>query len=173
MKETDNKFITSLVESSKKGSRNAFMQLVEINLGNIYLLCLRMLADSKLAENLTKEVFLLSWKNIKQVRTDTSFAKWLHGFAVFTILQNFRKKNSELSKASEIQNMGRKISASSNSLERIIYQLDEMERMIFILHDIENYSVEEIADLFENISVNDIKSYLFVARNYLVEELKK
>ncbi len=167
MSNSDSKYILNLIAVSQKGNKNAFLQLVELYLGNIYLLSLRLLNDRKIAEEVTKGIFLHSWQNLKQIRGDTSFSSWLHGIAIYKILELIRKnKSADTNIQSSIEP---KPYYSNKKLENQITDLDDDQRVAFILHDIEGYSYSEVSDLLVASTEQSVAELVHSARKILAK----
>jgi RNA polymerase sigma-70 factor (ECF subfamily) len=62
--------------------------------------------------------------------------------------------------------------ASKQRLERLLEFVDERDRMMLMLKEVEGFSVEEIADMLE-INGNTVKVRLFRARKRIVERMKR
>ena len=140
-----------------------------MNVGRIYALTLRLLADFNLGEELTKEIFITTWKRIEQMRDDITFAGWLKSLAVSTALDKFRNKDD----LKKLKSTGRKhekipkrFEATISLFDRDIFSLPERERIIFVLHDLEKYSDEEIADMLM-LSKDAVKENLKMAQQLL------
>lgn len=163
MHEVNNKYIASLVDSSKKGSKNAFLQLCELNLGDIYSLCLMLTSDTEIAYHFTKRVFVDAWKNIRQIRIDTSFNSWLHGFAIYYVLEEIRKRevNNSSPKA-----LGGKVRQSK--IGNYLLSLSTWERIAMVLHDVESYSYSEVNDLLWQFSPEEVKNLVSSARRKFI-----
>lgn len=157
MQTNNNKYIVSLVDSTKKGSKNAFLQLCELNLSDVYSLCLMLTADAQSAYDFTKKVFLDAWKNIRQMRVNASFNSWLHGFAIYYVLQEIRKKEAEEKIISET-NTVKWGKARQSYIGNYLVSLGTWERIAVILHDLEKYSYDEINDLLWQFSPEEVKN---------------
>lgn len=157
-----------LIQSAQRGRKNAFVDLCELNAKKVYTLCVRMLANERLAKEITIQIFLQAWENIKFVRQDTSFDIWLKGIANYTILEEIRTK----SKRTELNISGDDTASSDNKLENFILSLPERERIIFIMYQIEGYTFQEIADFLYEHSKDEIKSILRDTRRKIAEALK-
>lgn len=157
-----------LIQSAQRGRKNAFIDLCELNAKKIYTLCVRMLANEAVAKEITIQIFLQAWENIKFVRKDTSFDIWLKGIANYTILEEIRTKN----KRNELKITGDTIPESINPLEKSILSLPEIERIIFIMYQIEGYTFEEISDFLYEHSIEEIKSRLRKTRREIAGVLK-
>ena len=151
--EQDNKLIRSLVQNAKAGNNVAFEQLYQMNVGRVYALCLRLTSDPRLAQHLTVEVFLSTWKQFRLMRSDVPFTSWLIGIAVYEALEEMRshkleeelknKKNS----GGDLPAKNRSKTLIENRMESMIMELQQEERIAFVLHEMEKYSLQETAEL--------------------------
>jgi RNA polymerase sigma-70 factor, ECF subfamily len=172
MKDTDNKYVQALIKDSQYGNKNSFKQLIDLYIGITYLFCYRMMFNQETAEEITKDVFKIAWKNIKKIRSDVSFASWIMGFTVFEIIQKI-KKNTEVTKSKQkkIPEQEKTLDPTLSTFEKLIFKLDDNERRFFLLHDIKKYSYEEIADLFTDYSKDEINNSAKSAREKLARGL--
>ena len=165
--ENDNKFIKNLILNAQNGNNSAFEQLYEINVERVFSVVLRILASVELAHKVTIDVFVHAWENLKFVRTDMSFASWLLSISVYSSLEKLRaiKKNNENYAQDAIQGIFLK-----DTLDKRILSLPENERIIFVLNEIENYTIVESADLM-GITADTAKQILSRARILLINRL--
>lgn len=148
--EKDNKLVRSLLFDARQGNNSAFEQLFKMNSGHIYTLVLRLTSSQILAEKITKEVFLETWLHISSVRVDTSFNGWLIGISVFKVLELFRSgelENIPKIIPGEVIPSIEKLSETYANIEYAIFTLIDEERIAFVLHYLENYSLQESSDL--------------------------
>ena len=136
------------------------------------------------AEDLTQEAFLQLYRKIGTFRGESAFSTWLHRLSVNVVLMHLRKKGLpqvSLEETLEPQEDGPRrevgmadpvLSGSIDrvNLERSIENLPPGYRVIFVLHDIEGYEHNEIADLM-GCSIGNSKSQLHKARMRLRELL--
>ena len=126
-----------------------------MNAGRVYALVLRLTANKINARDLTKEVFLTTRDQISFFRDDISFASWIIGITVYTVLEAMRKNGIlEDEKDTKKKFFGKNKKedlitrlAAEGSFEDNILSLPERERVVFILHDVEEYTDEETADI--------------------------
>lgn len=156
----DNKLIKALVLNAQLGNNSAFEQLYQITIEPIYALILRLTADPSSAEILTKKTYVNSWQKISQKDEFTSILGWLKKNAVETVLA---EKSGD---QNTIGVMDEKL-FQSNSFEKYIQDLEFPNKLIYLLHDIENFSLEEISKL-SSISEKEIKTLLAKARENLI-----
>lgn len=159
-------YINMLINAAKQGRKNSFLDLCEFNLKKIYNFCLRMVADKKLAEVITEEVFNQAWNSIKSVRDDVPFELWLRGIALVTSLDEIRTKRRQ----NELNISSKSIEESKDKYENFLLKLDDKERIIFLLHEIEGYKHNEISDVLYEYSFDEIKSTNIATREKLLKE---
>jgi RNA polymerase sigma-70 factor (ECF subfamily) len=174
------------IEQAKQGDAQAFQDLYERHKRRVYSLCLRMTANTAEAEDLTQEAFLQLFRKIGTFRGESAFSTWLHRLSVNVVLMHLRKKNLPLVSLEETTQGGEEDSpkkdfgaedlALAGSIDRLQLQkavedLPPGYRTIFVLHDIEGYEHNEIADIV-GCSIGNSKSQLHKARMKLRDLLK-
>ena len=174
------------IEGAKQGNALAFQALYDMHKRRVYSLCLRMTANTAEAEDLTQEAFLQLFRKIATFRGESAFSTWLHRLSVNVVLMHLRKKNLPVVSLEETTQGGEEDSpkrdfggedlALAGSIDRLQLQkaLDDLPpgyRTIFVLHDIEGYEHNEIAELV-GCSIGNSKSQLHKARMKLRDLLK-
>ena len=173
------------IERAKQGDAEAFEVLYDLHRRRVYSLCLRMTANTAEAEDLTQEAFLQLFRKIGTFRGESAFSTWLHRMAVNVVLMRLRKKGLPLvplEDTVETEEDGPKKelgapdavlagSVDRMELQRAVEALPPGYRSIFVLHDVEGYEHNEIADLV-GCSIGNSKSQLHKARMKLRELLK-
>lgn len=137
------------------------------------------------AEDLTQEAFLQLYRKIATFRGESSFSTWLHRLCVNVVLMSFRKKGlnaasledtlsphdeDRLRKETGVRDSVLAGSVDRINLERAIEGLPPGYRVAFVLHDIEGYEHNEIAEMM-GCSIGNSKSQLHKARMKLRELL--
>jgi RNA polymerase sigma-70 factor, ECF subfamily len=168
-----------LVQRVKKGDPRSFELLYRNHKRRVYSLCLRMAGDPAIAEELAQEAFLLVFRRISTFRGDSAFSTWLHRLTVNVALMYLRHQKSRGPETSleamesydgeEPKDVfGAPDPVLLKSVDRIaltnaINELPPGYRVILVLHDIEGYEHNEIAELL-GCSVGNTKSQLHKAR---------
>ena len=174
------------IERAKAGDAQSFAALYALHKRRVYSLCLRMTGNTADAEDLTQEAFLQLHRKIGTFRGESAFSTWLHRMSVNVVLMRLRKKGLpevSLEEMLEPQEDGprKDVGGRDNvlagaldrvNLERVIEGLPPGYRMIFVLHDIEGYEHNEIAEMMD-CSIGNSKSQLHKARMKLRELLKQ
>jgi RNA polymerase sigma-70 factor (ECF subfamily) len=174
------------IDRAKQGDAESFEGLYVLHKRRVYSLCLRMTGNTAEAEDLTQEAFLQLYRKIASFRGESAFSTWLHRLAVNVVLMRLRKKGLpqvSLEETLEPQQEGgpRKDIGTRDAvlagsidrinLERAIERLPPGYRMVFVLHDIEGYEHNEIAEML-GCSIGNSKSQLHKARMKLRDLLK-
>lgn len=163
-----------LTQRSAAGDAEAFEILYRRHFRRVYALCLRMLNDPTLAEDLTQEVFVNLFTKIGSFRGESQFTTWLHRMTVNQVLMYFRKASTRSELTTDegetpvqivrgTEDPGRMPVVDRIGLERAIRQLPLGYRTVFILHDVEGYGHDEVAGML-GISEGTSKSQLHKAR---------
>lgn len=158
----DNKLTKALVLNAKLGNNSAFEQLYQMTVEPIYALNLRLTGNSSSAENLTKRTYINAWQKISQKDEFSSILSWLKKIAVETVLSEKVEDKKTSEKKSEDSLF------SKNPFEKFIQELSSKNKIVYILHDIENYSFDEISKL-SGISNEEIKVLLIQTRDNLIK----
>lgn len=172
-------FETNLIVQAKSGDHYAFEQLYRIHIGRVYAICLRILADRSWAEDASQQIFVRAWLKLNSFRGESSFASWLYRVSINLILGELKssgKRGTQISALTDSQlAAGSRLEPSRNmrlDLERAIASLPQQARAVFVLHDIEGFRHEEIADAM-GLAVGTSKAQLFRARRLLREALER
>ena len=175
------------IERAKNGDGYAFELLYAMHKRRVYSLCLRMVGNTAEAEDLAQEAFLQLFRKIGTFRGESAFSTWLHRLSVNVVLMHLRKKGlnevslDEMMEPQQEDGPKKDIGARDNvlagsvdrvNLERCVESLPPGYRIIFVLHDIEGYEHNEIAEMM-GCSIGNSKSQLHKARMKLRDLLKQ
>jgi RNA polymerase sigma-70 factor (ECF subfamily) len=166
-----------LVERAKRGDTDAFRALYDMHVDRIYRLTTRMAGDPELAQDFTQDTFVRAWQRLDGFRGDSAFSTWLHSIAVSVSLNGLRqrdrhrKREAPLEEAETIgRSPGRMEPDVRGRLHKALDDLSEIYRTVFLMHDLEGYSHDEIAETL-GIAQGTSKARLFRARAKLRDSL--
>lgn len=176
---------TQLIARAQQGDEAAFAALFNAQRRRVYSLCLRMTGDTTEAEDLTQEAFLQLFRKISTFRGESAFTTWLHRLVVNVVLMHLRKKGLLQVSLDEVDTSqeepvkrdygddDRRLIGSIDRirLDRAIAALPPGYRTVFVLHDVEGYEHNEIAQIMD-CSTGNSKSQLHKARLKLREYLR-
>lgn len=184
-----------LVSRAQQGDLQAFETLTTRYEQRVYSLAVRMLRQEQDAEDVTQQTFLSALENLKGFRGDASFSTWLLRIAMHAALKIIRKRKGlptvSLDAPSETaesegdiphpeyiadwrhspEELVRKNEIKS-LLEEALNQLDEKQRLVFLLRDVEGLSIKETAEALRLTEAN-VKVRLLRARLQLRELLTR
>jgi len=167
----------ALVREAQAGDLAAFEKLYRLNVGRVYAVCFRMCGDATLAEELTQDAFVRAWEKLGSFRGDSAFSSWLYPLAVNLALSERRARRRRTARvmAAEDPTVFEKPVAGGSSevgfdLERAMARLPPGARSVFVLHDVEGYRHEEIAEM-TGVATGTSKAQLHRARKLLREAL--
>jgi RNA polymerase sigma-70 factor (ECF subfamily) len=177
---------TQLIARAQRGDEAAFSDLFETHKRRVYSLCLRMTANTAEAEDLSQEAFLQLFRKISTFRGESAFSTWLHRLVVNVVLMHLRKKGLQQVSLDETDDSqeepvkrdygddDRRLMGSVDriSLTRAIAELPPGYRAVFVLHDVEGYEHNEIAQIM-GCSIGNSKSQLHKARMKLRDSLRR
>jgi len=167
------------IRRAQTGDVDAFELLYREHSPRIYALCLRLKAGDKSdATELLQDVFIKAWRRLDTFRGDSAFVSWLHRLAVNTMLENARSDQRRATRVLPMEDTSRLAGAARSSgvesrmdMESAIASLPKGARLAFVLHDVEGYQHQEIAEQL-SVTVGTVKAQLHRARRLLRERLE-
>lgn len=169
------------VRAAQEGNLMAFEELYRDNVGRVYALCFRMAGEATLAEELTQDVFVRAWQKLSSFRGESAFSTWLHPLTVNVALSERRARRRRTSRVMPTDDLTpferppagpKKGPEVGFDLERALDLLPPGARSVFVLHDIEGYKHQEIAEL-TGVAAGTSKAQLHRARRLLREALER
>jgi RNA polymerase sigma-70 factor (ECF subfamily) len=142
----------ALVERARRGDASAQRQLYESHVERIYRLTFRLTGLEHLARELTQDTFVRAFASLDGFRGESAFGTWLHTIAVSVSLNELKRRKRESARAApldEALTMSRTAPLSDPILrERLMAAVNDLPegcRTVFMMHDAEGYTHEEIA----------------------------
>lgn len=163
------------VRLAAAGDAIAFERIYRRHAARIHTLCRRMITPEE-ADDAAQEVFIRAWQKLNLFRGESAFGTWLHRLAVNVILARRQRQATYHDRfgadAGSIESPGRRDRTDLRmDVDAAIRTLPSGARQVFVLHDIEGYTHEEIADMLE-VSPGTSKSQLHRARMSLRQYLR-
>ena len=166
-----------LIAEALRGDTRAERQLYDAHVDRIYRLAWRMSGDETLARDFTQDTFIRAFERLADFRGDSSLATWLHSIAVSVILNGLKKvkrihgREMTGDELPEVAIPTREAEPDlKHRLRKAIDGLPDGYRAVFVLHDVEGFTHEEIG-LRLGIQAGTSKAQLFRARARLRTEL--
>jgi RNA polymerase sigma-70 factor (ECF subfamily) len=178
------------LEALRRGDRREFARLVDAYSGPLYRLALKMLGNASDAEDALQNTFLKAFQHVDKFEGRSSLSTWLYRIASNEALMMLRKRHPETSfsdmtpEDEDIRNYDpvqltdwcclpeeELLSAEARTtLDRAVEHLPETLRIVFVLRDIEDLSIQETSQVL-SLSETAVKTRLLRARLRLREEL--
>jgi RNA polymerase sigma-70 factor (ECF subfamily) len=184
----------SLLRRLRDRDERAFRELLELHRDRVYNITYRMLGNRAEAEDVAQEVFIIVFKTIDQFREQSKFSTWLYRVAVNHCKNRIKylarrhdRDRDELDETSHQANgaVGGSTPARAAQPDRAlegaqmekllqdaIGNLDDDHRVVVVLRDVEDLSIEEICEI-TGLPEGTVKSRLHRARSALKEKLEK
>lgn len=166
-----------LIARAVAGDRLAARELYDAHAPRVFRLAYRLTGDGELAKELTQESFTRAFDKLPEFRGDAAFSTWLHRVTISVVsnamrkVKRFRARETELDEATALAAESRTADPDlKDTLYRAIDELPDIYRITFVMHDVEGYTHEEIANVL-GVAEGTCKSRLSVARAQLREKL--
>jgi len=176
-----------LVEKCRKGDINAFELLVLKYQRRVFNLIYRLTGDNEMVEDIAQEVFLKAYKSLDSFQGKSSFYTWLYRIAINTSFNHIKSNKENQFKVLESDSGGDKIYDNaenildteqlieqhelSKKIEEAINSLNDEQKTIIVLRDVEGLSYDEIGKIIGCPS-GTVRSRLFRARKELKTKLE-
>ncbi len=163
------------VALAASGDGRAFERLYRAHVARVHTLARRML-DAGEADEATQDVFVRAWEKLATYRGEAAFGTWLHRVAVNVMLGRRKALGIERTRFAPDGDPLNEIAGASDApgvrldFEEAIGRLPDGARQVFVLHDVEGYTHEEIARLL-GVVPGTSKSQLHHARMTLRKHL--
>jgi len=170
----------ALARLASTGDISAFEALYRRHTGRVHGVIARLVGGaSARAEDLTQEAFVRAWQALPGYRFESRFSTWLHKLAVNTALMELRSRRSrpqqddgeEVFEAIGSADSAGHATALGLDLERAVATLPPRARAVLVLHDVEGWKHEEIANEL-GMAVGSSKAQLHRARGLLRARLE-
>jgi len=170
------------ISKAINGDVEAFREIVERHQQFVYRAAFRLLANAEDARDATQECFIRVWKNLHTFDASKRFTTWLYKIIVNLCYDDlrraYRKRKSSL-EPNHLSLTGHDDieeetinSDLAHKIRMVSKQLKPQQRMVFVLRDLEDLDLKEIAHIL-NISTGAVKSNLCYARRNIREKMQK
>jgi RNA polymerase sigma-70 factor (ECF subfamily) len=165
-----------LIESTRRGNVEAFNTLVSRWEKRVYNYLLRIVNNREDAFDLSQDVFLKAYQNVRKLDDTSRFGPWLFRIAHNEAYSLFRKRKPEV----DIEELPERVSTSSGgaypfeislAVTAALDRLSADQRETVVLKIYQGFKFEEMAEILA-IPVSTIKSRLYTALDLLKTELQ-
>jgi len=162
------------------GDAEAFETIYQLASGFVYSIALRITNNPEDAQDVTQDVFIKIYKNLKNFKFFSSFKTWVYRITVNTALNTCREISRQISQRADHDSLAShqgegdpmtEIAAERADHERLIMDLlavlNPDQRACIVLREIEGLNYREISEVL-NININTVRSRLKRAREALL-----
>jgi RNA polymerase sigma-70 factor (ECF subfamily) len=179
-----------LVRRAQAGDKEAFEELVRRHQHRVFAVAGGILRRREDVEDVAQQVFVKAYFSLRRFDQRAAFSTWLYKITVNECWDLLRKKKvrplvyeSDLSEeqagqfsaaerlASGAQDVSDKLEAQQQ-VENLLQGLEERDRMMLILKEVEGFAIDEIAEILD-LNANTVKVRLFRARRRIVNQVHK
>jgi RNA polymerase sigma-70 factor (ECF subfamily) len=170
--------IDAVVRRAQQGDVDAFETIYRSHAAAVFVLCRRMVGDERVARDLTQDTFVRAWERLTQFRGQSAIATWLHRVAVNVVLLHLRASKRDALRLLDADDDLAAVNANDTSIhtrldvDAAIAQLPTGARTVFVLHDVEGYSHDEIAEM-TGMAPGTARAQLWRARRALMRLLDR
>jgi RNA polymerase sigma-70 factor (ECF subfamily) len=159
------------------GDTQAFERLYHRHVSRIHSLARRMIGSEE-ADEVTQDVFVRAWQKLGSFRGEAAFGTWLHRVAINVILGRRKQLGIRRERFVDGEKVIGQLSSNPKSAEIAVDFESAMEflpdgaQQVFVLHDVEGFKHDEIAEML-GITSGTSKSQLHRARMILRDYLDR
>jgi RNA polymerase sigma-70 factor (ECF subfamily) len=177
-----------LVQLALQRDSDAFRAIMQRHNRRLYRVARSIMHDDSEAEDVVQEAYVLAFSNLAKFRAESSLATWLTRITLNEALGRLRRRRPTVDLASLDLPSGAQVipfpTMPSNEdpernaaqreirclIERAIDELPEIFRVVFVMRDVEDMSIEETAAFLE-LRPETVKTRLHRARKLLRQAL--
>jgi len=172
-----------LIDRFLDGDVKAFNILVEKYKRKIYLTAYRLLGNHEDASDITQEVIIKMYNELKNFRRESSIYTWLYRITANLSLNELKKRKIRnffdfdeveewlFKDEKQSPELSYRENELSNKIQEALNKLPEKQKLVFTLRYYDGLSYEEISEIL-GTSVGALKANYFHAVNKLQKELK-
>lgn len=163
--ETDDAVVRRAIDGDERAMRLLWNQ----HAPHVDAVVRRLAGDGDVAEDIAQEVWIQIFRALPSWRGDAKFSTWVHRVAINRALNALRRTRRQLLVETSIEEDSAVVEQDSEramlaqTIDAAARQLSPGARTVFLLHDVEGYTHEEIATEL-GITSGGSKSQLFKAR---------
>ncbi|CQR54651.1 RNA polymerase sigma factor [Paenibacillus riograndensis] len=155
------------IDRARRGDQEAFAELVSRYKGIIFRHAFGMLGDRQEAEDASQEIFIKAYLALSKLSDVHAFSSWLMRIATNLCKDKLKQRTKAIGTQDMLEETIPVDSAADSdlkiSMQDALARLSVDQREILLLHDVQGYRYEEIAELTD-IPIGTVKSRLFSAR---------
>ena len=173
-------YITDLIKQFQKGNKESFNKIILLYRNYVYKVVLKVLRSKEDAEDITQEVFIKLYNNLKNFKFKSDLKTYLYKITINTAYNHCKKEKHRKQKTNFLSEEDKAINQMINiddeiideeiisDLEKAILKLPEKHKTIINLKDFKKLPYKKIGEELK-ISENAAK----IRHHYALKKLKK
>ena len=165
---------------ARAGDDRALRGLYDAHVDRVYRLAFRMSGDDEVARDATQAAFIRAFQRLDQFRGEAAFSTWMHTITTSVTLNEIRRHQRHATRERDLNEAltepARRVGGVEpdvrDRLHEAVDGLPEIYRVVFLMHDLEGYRHQDIAEMLD-VAVGTSKARLHRARMKLREELQE
>jgi len=171
----------------KSGDKTAFNELMLQYKSNVINTCYRFLLDKEDAEDISQDVFVEVYLSIQSFRGESKISTWIYRITVTKCLDEIKKRNrkkriSSLGKLLHLDDVANWIAGGKQpdadletsdtmiTINKVLNQLPDNQRIAFTLSKIDGFTNQEIADIMKTTTIA-VESLIYRAKKKVTADL--
>jgi len=184
--QTKGTYDRELVRRAQANDKEAYEELIKRHQQRVFAVAAGILRRHEDIEDIAQQVFVKAYFSLKRFDGRAAFSTWLYRITLNECWDLLRKKKvrpllyeSDLSEeqaqrvaSSESDSAGpdvRQRLENQQRVEQLLEGLEERDKLMLILKEVEGFSIEEIAEVLD-LNANTVKVRLFRARGRIVRQ---
>lgn len=178
-----------LVRRAQREDKESFEELIRRHQHRVFAVAGGILKRREDVEDIAQQVFVKAYFSLKRFDQRAAFTTWLYKITVNECWDLLRKRKvrplvyeadlseeqarqviSSAEKSKDEPDISDRLEARQR-VERLLDGLDERDRLMLILKEVEGFSIEEIAEVLD-LNANTVKVRLFRARRRVISQAK-
>jgi len=158
------------MEGCKRGNRRAYERLYELHAGRLKSIAFHLVGSRADAEDAVQEMFLKVYRAMDGFEGQSSLATWMCRILINCCYDVLRKKGRAAEQPLRAEAATESKVPMKLALERALQRLNERQRIVFLLFEVEGLRHSEIAAVLQ-IAEGTSRSWLFEAKRELKRSL--
>lgn len=155
-----------LVEQCKRGNLRAFERLYELHSARMKSLAFHLVGNRADAEDTVQETFLKVYRALRGFAGGSSLSTWIYRILINCCYDNLRKQQRLAEKPASRELPSDPKLPLKLALERALEKLNERQRLVFLMFEVEGLKHSEIAAILQ-APEGTCRSWLFEAKREL------
>lgn len=185
--EVDAEQLAEWIRKTKRGDLGAYQEIYEFFAHKVFNFIYRMVNSVSETEDLTQETFVTVYQKLGSLKEDSKFEPWLFRIARNYVYQRYRSRAPTTVPIDDLDESGQEITQIPDLrrnpdeeyqaqelrevVSRVIGELPEKYREVFVLSAIRNLRYDEIAEIVGR-SLGSVKTDIHRARLRVREKVK-